>query len=104
MLAWATAVPGNAGQPGQANTWLQVLLPRSSTVEVAASPPAVQLWAELALQLCQAPDPGAVGADVGLDGLGRLADGGQVDAEQLRALLQRSRERPAQVQVVPGPH
>jgi hypothetical protein len=44
-----------------------LLLPRSSTVEVAAPAPAVHLWAELALELHQAPDPDAVGADVGLD-------------------------------------
>jgi hypothetical protein len=81
-----------------------VLLPRSSTVEVAASAPAVHLWAQLALQLRQAPDPGAVGAEVGLDLGGQFVDGGEVDAEQLRALLQRGRDWPAQVQVVPGPH
>ena len=34
----------------------------------------------------------------------RAYGGGQVDAEQLRAPLQRRRDRPAQVQVVPGPH
>jgi len=76
----------------------------SSTVEVAASPPAVRLGPELAFQLHQAPDPGAVGAEVRLDVGGRLLDGGQVDAEQLRAPLQRCRDRPAQVRVVPGPH
>jgi hypothetical protein len=73
-----------AGHPGRAHALLQVLLPRSSTVEVAASPPAVHLGPELALQLHQAPDPGAVGAEVGLDLGSQLADGGQVDAEQLR--------------------
>jgi hypothetical protein len=87
-----------------ADAWLYGLLPHSSTVEVAASAPAVHLWAQLALELCQAPDPGAVGAEVGLDLGGQLADGGEVDAEQLRALLQRRRDRPAQVRVVPGPH
>jgi hypothetical protein len=81
-----------------------LLLPRSSTVEVAASPPAVRLGPELALQLHQAPDPGVVGTDVGLDVGGRLTDGGQVDAEQLGASLQRRRDRPAQVWVVPNPH
>jgi hypothetical protein len=39
-----------------------------------------------------------------LDVGGRLTDGGQVDAEQLRAPLQRRRDRPAQVRVVPVPH
>jgi hypothetical protein len=81
-----------------------VLLPRSSTVEIAASAPAVRLWAQLALQLRQAPDPRAVGAEIGLDVGGQLADGGEVDTEQLCALLERSRERPAHVHVVPGPH
>jgi hypothetical protein len=42
------------------------LLVRSSTVEVAASPPAVRLGPELAFQLHQAPDPGAVNADIRL--------------------------------------
>src|SRR4029453_7899852 len=32
----------------------------------------------------QAPDPGAVGAEVGLDLGGQLANGGEVDAEQAR--------------------
>jgi hypothetical protein len=104
MLAWATAVPGGAGRPGQADAWLDVLLPRSSAVEVAAAPPGVRLRPELALQLHEAPDPGAVGAEVGLDVGGRRTDGGQVDAEQLRAALQRCRDRPAQCWVVPGPH
>jgi hypothetical protein len=88
MLAWATAVPGSAGHPGRADAQLYVLLPHSSAVEVAAAPPAVCLGSELAFQLHQAPDPGAVGAEVGLDVGGRLVDGGQVDAEQLRAPLQ----------------
>ena len=104
MVAWATAVPGAAGHPGRADAWPYVLLPRSSTVEVAAAPPPVELGPELAFQLHQAPDPGAIGAQVGLDGGGRLTDGGQVDAEQLRAPLQRRRDRPAQVWVVPNPH
>src|SRR5215207_1137968 len=104
MLAWATAVPGAAGHPGRADAWLYLLLPRSSTVEVAAAPPAVRLRRELAFQLHQAPDPGAVGTEVGLDVGGRLIDGGQVDAKQLRAPLQRRRDRPAQIRVVPSPH
>jgi hypothetical protein len=58
---------------------------------------------QLALELHQAPDPGAVGAEVGLDVGGQLTDGGQVDAEELRALLQRRRDRPTPVQVMPGP-
>ena len=59
--------------------------------------PPVRLGPELALQLHQAPDPGAIGTDVWLDVSGQLADGGQVDAEQLRAPLQRRRDRPAHV-------
>jgi hypothetical protein len=69
------------------DAWLYVLLARSSTVEVAAASPAVRLGPELPLQLHQAPDPGAVRAEVRLNLGGQLADGGQVDAEQLRALL-----------------
>src|SRR5215212_9974921 len=68
-----------------------------SAVEVAPAAAAVRLRPELALQLHQAPDPGAVGAEVRLDVGGQLVDGGQVDAEQLRAPLQRCRDRPAQV-------
>jgi hypothetical protein len=59
--------------------------PDPSAVEVAAPTPAVGLGPELPLKLHQAPDPGAVGADVRLDVDGRLTDGDQVDAEQLRA-------------------
>jgi hypothetical protein len=59
--------------------------------------PAIRLWPELELQLHQAPDPGAVGAEVGLDVGGRLLDRGQVDTQQLRAPLQRRRDRPARV-------
>ncbi len=54
----------------------------------AASPGpagAVRLGAELALKLHEAPDLDAVRTDVGLDGGGDLADGGQVGAEQVRA-------------------
>jgi hypothetical protein len=78
--------------------------PGSVGGRVAAPAPAVGLGPELPLQLHQAPDPGAVGAEVRLDLGGQLADDGQVDVEQLRALLQRCRDRPAHVQVVPGPH
>jgi hypothetical protein len=60
---------------------LYLLLTGSSTVEVAAPPPAVHLGPELALQLHEAPDPGAVGAQVGLDIGGRLANRCRVDAE-----------------------
>jgi hypothetical protein len=91
-------------EPPRAAVAIYMLLLRSSTVEVAASTPAVHLWAQLALQLHEAPDPGAVGADVRLDIGGQLADGGEVDAEQFRALRQRRRDRPAQIWVVPGPH
>jgi hypothetical protein len=78
-----------------------VLLPRSSTVEVAAAPQPVELGPELAFQLHEAPDPGAVGAEVGLDIGGRLANRCRVDAEQFRAPLQRRRDRPAQVRLCP---
>jgi hypothetical protein len=52
-----------------------------AAVEVTAPAPAVRLAPELALELHEALDPGAVGAEVGLDLGGQLADGGQVDAE-----------------------
>jgi hypothetical protein len=67
----------------------------SSTVEVAAPAPPVGLGPELPLKLHEAPDPGAVGAQVGPDLGGRLPDGGQIDAEQLRAPLQWRCDRPA---------
>jgi hypothetical protein len=73
-------------------------------VDVAAPAPAIRLGAELALKLHEAPHFSAICANVWLDVGGQLADGRQVDAEQLRATLQRRRDRPAQVQVVPGPH
>jgi hypothetical protein len=75
----------------------------SSAVDVAASEPAVRLGSELALKLHEAPDLGAVHAYVGLDVGGRLVNGGQVDAEQLRAPLQRRCDRPAHVRVGSGP-
>jgi hypothetical protein len=53
------------------------------------------LGPELPLQLHEASDPGAIGADVRLDVGGQLADGGQVDAQQLRTPLKRRRDRPA---------
>jgi hypothetical protein len=58
-----------------------------SAVEVTAPAPAVGLRPELPFELHEAPDPGAVGAEVWLDLGGQRADGGQVDAEQLRALF-----------------
>jgi hypothetical protein len=64
-----------------------------SAVEVAAAPPAVRLGPELAFQLHQAPHLDAVGTEVRLNLGGQLADAGQVDAEQLRAPLQRRRDR-----------
>jgi hypothetical protein len=84
--------PGCVGGPGP------------SAVKVAAPAAAVRLGLELALKLHQALDLSAVGTDVRLDLGGQLADGGQVDAEQLRAPLQRRRDRPAQVGLVPSPH
>jgi hypothetical protein len=49
----------------------------SSTVKVATPAAAIHLGPELAFQLHEAPDPGAVGADIRLDVGSRLADGGQ---------------------------
>jgi hypothetical protein len=51
--------------------------------------PTVGVRAQLALQLHEAPDLGAVDPKIGLDVGGRRSDGGEVDAEQLRALVQR---------------
>jgi hypothetical protein len=76
----------------------------SSTVDVAASAALVGLGPELPFKLHKAPDPGAICTDVRLNVGSQLADGGQVDAEQLGALVERCRNRPAQVRVVPGPH
>src|SRR4029450_13662860 len=56
-----------------------------STVEVAAPASAVSLGPELSLMLHQAPDPGAVGAEVGLDVGGRLMDGGPGEAGEAGA-------------------
>jgi hypothetical protein len=61
--------------------WLCIGGRGASAVEVAATAPAVRLGPELALKLHQAPDLGAIYADVGLDVGGHVADGGQVDAE-----------------------
>jgi hypothetical protein len=76
----------------------------AAAAEVAASDPPEGFRSQSAFQLHQAPDPGAVGADVRLDLGGRRTDGGQVDAKQLRAPLQRRRDRPVQIRVVPSPH
>ena len=77
---------------------------RPAAVDVATPPPAVRLRPQLPLQQHQAPDLGAIRPDVRLDAGGHLADCGHVDAEQLRAAVERRRNRPAQVRVVPGPH
>src|SRR3982750_896117 len=71
--------------------WLSIGGRGATAVQETTAAPAVGLGSELAFQLHEAPDPGAVGAEVRLDRGGQLADGGQVDAEQLRALLQRRR-------------
>jgi hypothetical protein len=51
--------------------------------------------AEAGVPAAQAPDPGAVGTEVGLHVGRRRTDGGRVDPEQLRTPLQRRRDRPA---------
>jgi hypothetical protein len=73
-------------------------------VDIAASPSAERLGAQLPLKLHEAPGLGVVRADVGLDVGSHVANAGQVDAEQLRALVQRRRDGPARVGVVPSPH
>jgi hypothetical protein len=52
-----------------------------STTDVAAPDPPVRVGPEPPLKLHEAPDPGAVDSDVGLDVRRGLADSGQVDAE-----------------------
>jgi hypothetical protein len=49
--------------------------------EVRRKPGPNASGAELALELNETPDLGAVGADAGFDLGGGLADGGQVDTE-----------------------
>jgi hypothetical protein len=93
-----------AGCPPRRSGPGRVAGPGPSAVKVAAPTPAVRLGLELAVKLHQAPDLRAVGTDVRLNVDGQLADGGQVDTEQLRAPLQRRRDRPAQVGLVPSPY
>jgi hypothetical protein len=47
--------------------WVRISPAHAQTVDVAASPPAARLGSELAFPLHEVPDPGAVGADLGLD-------------------------------------
>jgi hypothetical protein len=76
-----------------------------ATGDIAAPDPAVGLGAELALELHKAPNLGPVDSDIGLDVGGRLTDGGQVDAEEFGALLQRRGDRPRGRRVhFPSPH
>jgi hypothetical protein len=58
--------------------------------DVATADPPVGVGPQLALQLHQAPDTGAVDPQVGLDMDGRSLDGLEVDAEELGAALQGS--------------
>lgn len=62
--------------------WLCIDGRSLSALEVAAPAPAIRLGSELALKLHEAPDVGAVGAEIRLDLGGQLADGGQVDARE----------------------
>jgi hypothetical protein len=91
-------------QFGDAQDQLSIGAQDPSTVDVAAPASAVRLGPQLPLELHQAPNLGAIYADVRLNRGGHLADGGQIGAEQLRASLQRRRDRPSQVRVMPGPH
>ncbi len=76
-----------------------------ATGDIAAPDPAVGLGAELALELHKAPNLGPVDSHIGLDVGGRLTDGGQVDAEEFGALLQRRGDRPRGRRVrFPSPH
>ena len=80
--------------------------PPAPTGDVAAPNPAVRLRAELALQLHETPDLGAINPDVGLDMGSRPEDGGQIDAEQFSAPFQRGCDGPVERRVVgfPGLH
>ena len=77
-----------------------------ATGDIATSDPAVGLGPELALELHEAPNLGPVDPDIGLDVGGRLTDGGQVDAEEFGAPLQRRGDRPRVGRVIrfPRPH
>jgi hypothetical protein len=72
---------------------------------VAAPDPPIGLRAELALELHEAPHLGPVDPNIGLDVGGRSGDGGQVDAEEFGAPLQRRGDRPSIGRVIrlPGP-
>jgi hypothetical protein len=77
-----------------------------ATGDVATSDPPIGLGPELALELHEAPNLGPVDPDIGLDVGGRLLDGGQVDAEEFGAPLQRRGDRPSIGRVIrfPSPH
>jgi hypothetical protein len=64
-------------------------------VEVAAPPPAEPPGRSCRSSSIRLHTLGAVRANVRYDGNGQLVDGGQVNAEQLRAPLQQRRDRPA---------
>jgi hypothetical protein len=78
----------------------------TSKVDVATPPPPERPRAQLPLELHDAPDPGAVRADAGFDVGSHLVCWWLVDAELLRTLLKRCRDRPATFRVVsfPDPH
>ena len=77
--------------------------PGASAGDVAAPDPAVGLGAELAPELHEAPDLGAIHPGVGFDVESRPEDGGQVDAEQLGAPLQWGGDRPGEGRIVGFP-
>jgi hypothetical protein len=70
---------------------------RRRRTRVAAADPAVGVGPQLPRQLHQAPDLGAVDPNIGLDVGGRLADGGEVDAEEYGAAFQGSGDRRVRV-------
>src|SRR6266511_2632126 len=80
--------------------------PASASRPAGTPPGDVAAGPALPLELHQAPDLDAVRADVGLDVGGHATNGGQVDAEDLRAPVEGGGDRPVAIGVVafPGSH
>jgi hypothetical protein len=75
----------------------------ASAGEVAAADPAVGVRAEVPLELHQAPDPGPVDPQIGLDVDGRLLEDDQIYTKQLGTASQGSSDRASQGRVVRFP-
>src|SRR5918994_1923892 len=70
--------------------------PWASAGDVAPADPAVGVRPELAPELHETPDLGAVDPDVGFDVGGRLLDGGEIHAQEFGAALKRGCDWPGQ--------